>query len=177
METKDAIYIVVTTAEPKIHSRKKISEGSKMVCKAQIRAEAGMFSSDYKNQIEKMRVGSRVIILQGGYAMYRKKYGAVRLIAAGVVKGNANKLQSSDIFRNLELWMTMRKWYKNWPTANNSSDELIVHYNLRKARSPLPKPKEIIMNPKTKVLELKPNTSVYEKMDEWWRDVTKQWYY
>lgn len=177
METKDTLYVVITRAEPRIDSRKKISEGSKIVCKAQIKAAADMFSAKYANQVEKLKVGYRVIILQGGYAQYRKEYGAVRFVAAGTVKEPTRKIQKNDIFKNLDLWMVTSTWYKTWPTIKNLSTELIIHYELNKARKPLPKPKEIIVNPGTKVVELKSGTSVYEEIDAWWRKVTKQWYY
>lgn len=42
-----------------------------------------MFPPRYINQVEKLKVGCRIVLLQGGYVMYRGKYGAVRLVAAG----------------------------------------------------------------------------------------------
>ncbi len=177
METKDTIYVVITRADPRINSKEKISQGSKIACMAQIEAAADMFSAKLINQVKKLKVSCRVIILQGGYVMYREKYGSVRFVAAGVVKEQARKLTRGDILKNLELWMTTSYWYKNWPTVENLSVELIIQYDLKKARSPMPKPKEIITNPRTKVIELKPGTSIYGEIDAWWRETTKQWYY
>jgi hypothetical protein len=177
LETRDTIYVVITRAEPRIYSKQKVSQGSKIVCKAQTKAAADMCSGKYRKQLEKLGVGCRVIILQGGYILYREKYGSVRFVAAGVVRERVRRLQKSDILENLELWMATSRWYKNWPTIKDLSTELIIHYNLKKAKRPMLKPKQIITNPKTKVVELRDNNPVYNEVDAWWREVTKRWYY
>jgi hypothetical protein len=177
MVMKDTIYVVIARAEPRTTSRKKISEGSKAVCAAQIKAKAGLFPAKYVNQVEKLKNGCRVVILQGGYVEYRKKYGAVRFVAAGIVKEPARKMQIKDYIGYLELWRTTRRWYKNMPLVKNFTTASIIQYDLKKARKPFPKPRLIIANARTKVIEIKPGTPVYDEIDDWWRRVTKKWHY
>ena len=189
MEDNSNIYVVVARVELPTTAKKKISLGSKMVCKIQIKAKAAMFQAKYASQLEQLQVGNRVVILQNGYALYRKKYGAVRFVAAGTVKEKAQKLTKHDVIKNPELWIMTQKWNKDWPTeVGDISNEVILRFNLKKAKGnpnnpesslikPLIKPKGLIVNPKTVLMALKPGSKIYEETNVWWEKVTGQWNY
>jgi hypothetical protein len=150
MEGESTIYIMIGVADPPSHSMRNVSRGSKLVCVAQIKAKAGMYYPKLKKQAEKLKPGDRVILLQGGYMAYRGEFGAVRFVAAGTVKEAARQITLKDVVKNFSLWEATRKWYKDFPTARRLSGELIIKFDLKRAKIPKPKPKKLIITPQVR---------------------------
>jgi len=133
--------------------------------------QADILAKGLYRQVEKLRKGDRIAILQCGYKGYRTKYGSGELVACGRVFEEVRSLTPQDKSKFKVQYELVQKYFP--PCKQKNELKWIICYSLRRARQRLPK-EEVRIRPmpgnKFILVEQGNPKYNYKLLDEWWNE-------
>ena len=176
-DTSDIIWVIVNSEDTQGKANATNAQGCRELCEARVDAQADMLYEQLSGQANELSEGDRIVMHQGG----AKMLGGQRLFAAGYVRSNVQPLTPVHAHSLPILWEVTRRWYRNWPvTEADISGELIIFYDLKKAKSAFPSPAVIRPRPGDKFIPLHPDCKThrrcvaYDQLNDFWHGVIQR---
>jgi len=173
MEDRDTIWVVVNAEGTQKTPNRVNAYGCKEICDARVEAGADMLYPELAEDAAQLREHDRIVVLQGG----SRAWGGQLLVAAGRVKEAARGLTDKDTSDYPRLWCLTRLWYPDFPRIPvHVKGELIILYDLERAKAPLRSPRGIRPRPGDKFIAFHPDGGgEYDELDQAWVSIYGQY--
>lgn len=163
-KVNDSIFIVVNAAG-KSPNDKNANDGYRLT-RQRVESGVDILGPRRFSFARKLMRGAMISMHQGGARIFREKYGAGQLVAAGRVKGVARELTEKDKVDYREDYELGQECFPGRPLVG------IIFYEFPNgmAKQPLPK-EEVPYYPGRgdNFKEIKPDDHKYLTLDPWWK--------